>query len=40
MVVAFWVHDAETMKKKLTILGTILAVDLVLVAIFLPIGWV
>lgn len=40
MVVAFWVHDAETMKKKLSILGTIFAVDLVLVAIFLPLGWI
>jgi hypothetical protein len=40
MVIAFWVHDAETMKKKLTVLGTIFAVDLALVAIFLPLGWI
>lgn len=39
-VVAFWVYDAKTMKKKFTILGTVLAVDLICIAIFVPLGWI
>jgi hypothetical protein len=40
MVVAFWVYDAKSMKKKFMILGTILAVDLICIAIFVPLGWI
>ena len=40
MIVAFVVHDAEKMKTKLTILGTVLAVDFVCIAIFIPLGWI
>jgi prepilin signal peptidase PulO-like enzyme (type II secretory pathway) len=39
-VVAFWVYDAKTMKKRFAILGTILAVDFACIALFVPLGWI
>ncbi|HMF33767.1 MAG TPA: hypothetical protein VKK79_20245 [Candidatus Lokiarchaeia archaeon] len=39
-VVAFIVYDAEKMKTKIAILGTIFAVDFICIAIFIPLGWI
>ncbi|MEX2683938.1 MAG: hypothetical protein Q6373_020370 [Candidatus Sigynarchaeota archaeon] len=39
-VVAFVVYDAGSMKTSATITGTILLVDLALVLVFIPIGWI
>jgi hypothetical protein len=36
-VVAFWVHDMRTMKGKLTVVGTIWAVVIVSLVLFIPV---
>ena len=40
-VVAFWVHDMETIKKKLTAVGTLWGIAVILVLIFgLGLNWI
>lgn len=38
-VMAYWVFDLPTMKKKLTVVGSLLGLDVVLLIIFGCIGW-
>jgi hypothetical protein len=39
-LVSFWVHDLESLKSKLSIVGVIYGVDLVLLAVFgIGLGW-
>ncbi len=38
--IAFIVYDARSMKTRVVILATILLVDLALVLVFMPIGWI
>ncbi|MFH2103994.1 MAG: hypothetical protein ABIJ39_11640 [Chloroflexota bacterium] len=39
-VVAFWVFDMKSMKNKLVTVGTIWAVSLAALVIFIPLGWI
>ncbi|MFL7813806.1 MAG: hypothetical protein ACK2TT_01670 [Anaerolineales bacterium] len=39
-LVSFWVHDLESLKSKLSVVGVIYGVDLVLLAVFgIGLGW-
>ncbi|MHA1232405.1 MAG: hypothetical protein ACTSRP_18745 [Candidatus Helarchaeota archaeon] len=38
-VVAFWIFDMKKRKNQLKVLAVIYTVDIVLMAIFIPIGW-
>jgi hypothetical protein len=39
-LVSFWVHDVETLKKKIAIVGSIFAVDILAILLFgLGLGW-
>lgn len=40
MLVSFWVHDMESIKKKITVTGFIYVVDIVLIIVFLSLGWI
>jgi len=33
-LVSFWAHDAETLKKKMAIVGTVFAVDIISILVF------
>lgn len=37
MIFAFWIHDMESMKRKVTIVGGVFAVDIVLLIVFMGI---
>ncbi|MHA1732343.1 MAG: hypothetical protein ACTSU5_10380 [Promethearchaeota archaeon] len=39
-LVAYWVYDMESRRHQLLVLGTIWAVDLVSLAVFIPLGWI
>jgi len=39
-LVSFWVHDAEGLKKKIAIVGTVYAVDILGILVFgVGLGW-
>lgn len=38
-VVCFWVHDMQSRKKQFLVLGIIYGIDIILMAILIPIGW-
>ena len=40
-LVSFWAHDAETLKKKMAIVGTIFTVDILSILVFgVILGWI
>jgi len=39
-LVSYWVLDMKTMKSKLITVGIIAAVDIISLAVFIPIGWI
>jgi len=40
-LISFWVHDLESMKKKVTVVGIIFAVDLICILLFgVVLGWI
>jgi hypothetical protein len=39
-IIGFWVHDTPHMRTKLATVGAIYAVDLLALAVFIPLGWI
>ncbi len=39
-IIAFWVYDMEDMKKKLTVVGSLWAIDIIALLTFISTGWI
>ncbi len=39
-IIAFWVYDMEDIKKKLTVVGSLWAVDIIALITFISLGWI
>ncbi len=39
-IIAFWVYDMEDFKKKLTVVGSLWAVDIIALITFISLGWI
>ena len=39
-IIAFWVYDMEDFKKKLTVVGSLWAIDIIALVTFISIGWI
>ena len=39
-IIAFWVYDMDALKNKLTVVGTLWAIDMIALIVFMSIGWI